>query len=163
VSGNVRGDASGAASSDAAGGMSGAVFVTRRHIDALAAHAAVGAAMRQAVELGVAVNIAVVDGAGLLVAFARMNGAFLHSADIAIDKAYTAAGFGFGTGEWDRVLDGASESVRRGLMQRPRLVGFGGGVPIRIEGEVIGAIGVSGGSEAQDEACAEAGIAALVG
>ncbi|WP_034411490.1 GlcG/HbpS family heme-binding protein [Derxia gummosa] len=143
--------------------MSAGITVTRCHIDATAAHEAVGAAMRKAAELGVAVNIAVVDGAGVLVAFARMNGAFLHSAEIAIDKAYTAAGFGFATGEWDRVLGGAGEAVRQGLSLRPRLVMFGGGLPIRVEGELVGAIGVSGGSEAQDEVCAEAGIAALVG
>ena len=110
--------------------------------------------------LGVAINVAVVDGSGTLMAFLRMNGAFLHSIDIAIDKAYTAASFGFPTSKWGGVI-GDDELLRIGLNQRQRLVLFGGGLPLVDEGQRIGGIGVSGGSAEQDEACARAGLKVL--
>ena len=125
-----------------------------------AAHAAVAAAVEHASVLGVAINVAVVDGSGTLMAFLRMNGAFLHSIDIAIDKAYTAASFGFPTSKWGGVI-GDDELLRIGLNQRKRLVLFGGGLPLVDEGQRIGGIGVSGGSAEQDEACARAGLKVL--
>jgi uncharacterized protein GlcG (DUF336 family) len=102
-----------------------------------------------------------VDNGGNLVSFLRMPAAFLHSIDIAIDKAYTAAGFGFATGDWQDILP-AGTTFREGIQMRPRLVSFGGGIPILVDGDRIGAIGVSGGSEEQDTECAEAGIAAVL-
>lgn len=135
--------------------------VEARVIDWPAAHRAVEAAAREAGRHGLRVNVAVVDAAGHLAAFVRVPGAPLHSIDIAIDKAYTAASFGLSTHRWHDVLQEHSEAVRQGLVQRPRFIAFGGGLPI-VEGDrVIGGIGVSGGSEAQDEACARAGLDAL--
>lgn len=134
--------------------------VEQRAITAEAAHAAVAAAVAKAGELGIRINAAVTDGAGVLTAFLRMPGAFLHSVDIAIDKAYTAAGFGFATSEWAGVLKG-DEALRLGMPTRPRNVVFGGGLPIREGGVLIGGIGVSGGSAEQDAECARAGLAAL--
>lgn len=125
-----------------------------------AAHAAAGAAAAQAAAMGVAVNVALVDAAGVLAAFVRMPGAPLHSVDIAIDKAYTAAGFGFATAQWAGVLKG-DEALRLGMPVRPRNVVFGGGLPMRESGVLIGGIGVSGGSAEQDAQCARAGLAAL--
>ncbi len=126
-----------------------------------AAAAAVAAAARWADEAGIKVNIAVVDSGGNLAAFLRMPGAFLHSIDIAIDKAYTAAGFGLPTGAWTEALASDSPAVRGGIPLRPRMVCFGGGLPLRHEGRVIGGIGVSGGSELEDETCARAGLSAI--
>ena len=126
-----------------------------------AAAAAVAAAARSAEDAGIRVNIAVIDAGGNLAAFLRMPGAFLHSIDIAIDKAYTAAGFGLPTAAWTEVLAGDSPAVRSGIPMRPRMVCFGGGLPLRHEGKLIGGIGVSGGSEIEDEACARAGLAAI--
>jgi uncharacterized protein GlcG (DUF336 family) len=126
-----------------------------------AAAAAALAAVRQAETMGARVNVAVVDSGGNLAAFLRMPGAFLHSIDIAIDKAYTAAGFGFPTGAWSEALKAHSSAVQVGLPLRPRLVAFGGGLPVRNGDEVIGGIGVSGGSEEQDETCATAGLDAI--
>jgi uncharacterized protein GlcG (DUF336 family) len=126
-----------------------------------AASAAVAAAARCAEDAGIRVNIAVVDAGGNLAAFLRMPGAFLHSIDIAIDKAYTAAGFGLPTGAWTEALQSHSQAVRDGLPMRPRMVCFGGGLPLRHEGRLIGGIGVSGGSEQEDEACAKAGLVAI--
>ncbi|KKL31039.1 ATP:cob(I)alamin adenosyltransferase [Burkholderia contaminans FFH2055] len=136
---------------------------TPRHIDMRtigwpAASRAAQAAAQAAERLGVRVNVAVVDAAGLLAAFVRMPGAPLHSIDIAIDKAYTAASFGLPTGAWHDALAAHSAAVRQGLVLRPRFVAFGGGLPIVDDGALIGGIGVSGGSETQDERCARAGL-----
>ena len=134
--------------------------VEQRVISAEAANAAVLAAVARAGELGIRINVAAVDSGGTLAAFLRMPGAFLHSVDIAIDKAYTAAGFGFATSQWAGILKG-DEALRLGMPVRPRNVVFGGGLPLREGGVLIGGIGVSGGSAEQDEDCARAAIAAL--
>lgn len=130
-----------------------------------AAAAAVQAAVRHAQENGWKINVAVVDRGGNLMAFLRMPGAFLHSIQIAIDKAYTAASFGFSTKDWMSVV-GNDEGMKLGFAAQPRLIVFGGGLPIRADksgagDDWIGGIGVSGASEAQDQACAAAGLAAL--
>ena len=126
-----------------------------------AAAAAVSAAARWAEEAGIKVNVAVVDAGGNLVAFLRMPGAFLHSIEIAIDKAYTSAGFGLPTAAWTEALATHSPAVRSGIPLRPRMVCFGGGLPLRHDGLLIGGIGVSGGSELEDETCARAGLSAI--
>lgn len=133
-------------------------------VSAEAAARMVAAAVAHAGTLGIRINAAVTDAGGTLAAFLRMPGAFLHSVDIAIDKAYTAASFGFPTSQWMSLLAG-DEALRIGIVQRPRLVVFGGGLPIRLPsgegGVLIGGIGVSGGSAEQDEACARAGLQAV--
>ncbi|MCL2778118.1 MAG: heme-binding protein [Polyangiaceae bacterium] len=134
--------------------------VEQRAITAEAANTAVCAAVAKAQELGIRINAAVTDASGVLAAFLRMPGAFLHSVDIAIDKAYTAAGFGFATSQWLGALQG-DEALRLGMPQRPRNVVFSGGLPIREAGVLIGGVGVSGGSAEQDELCARAALAAL--
>lgn len=133
----------------------------QRVIGAAAALQAAAAAVQAASDLGVPVNIALVDAAGVLAAFVRMPGAPLHSIDIAIDKAYTAASFGLATSQWHKVLQEHSPAVREGLVLRPRFVAFGGGLPILENGLRIGGIGVSGGSEQEDEAIAQAGLKAI--
>jgi uncharacterized protein GlcG (DUF336 family) len=134
--------------------------VEQRVITVDAAAVAAAAAVAHAKKAGIRINVAVTDGAGVLMSFLRMPGAFVHSVDIAIDKAFTAASFGFPTAGWkDAVAN--DEMLRIGLNQRPRLVMFGGGLPIREGGVLIGGIGVSGGSAEQDEDCARAGLAAL--
>jgi uncharacterized protein GlcG (DUF336 family) len=126
-----------------------------------AANTAVRAAVLHAQSLGISINVAVVDPGGNLASFLRMQGAFLHSIDIAIDKAYTATSFGLPTSQWHAALQQHSEAVREGIVRRPRFVGFGGGLPIVEGAQRIGGIGVSGGSEEQDEACAKAALAAI--
>lgn len=134
--------------------------IDTRTLSAHAAAMATQAAVAHAEALGIRINVAVTDAAGVLAGFLRMPGAFLHSIDIAIDKAYTAASFGFPTSQWPEILAG-DEALRLGLPLRPRLVIFGGGLPIHENGQLIGGIGVSGGSAEQDEDCARAGLAAL--
>ena len=126
-----------------------------------AASTAVRAAVEQAAAIGAAINVAVVDRGGVMVSFLRMPGAPLHSVEIAIDKAYTAASFGLPTGQWHEALESHSVAVQRGIPLRPRFVAFGGGLPLVVGSERIGGIGVSGGSEEQDEICARAGLAAI--
>ncbi|MBL0089846.1 MAG: heme-binding protein [Ideonella sp.] len=134
--------------------------ITQHQITAEAASAACCAALAHAEAQGLRINVAVTDASGTLMAFLRMPGAFLHSIDIAIDKAYTASSFGFPTSQWAGAVAG-DELLRIGLNQRPRLVMFGGGLPIIEAGVRIGGIGVSGGSADEDEDCARAGLAAL--
>ncbi|PKO84121.1 MAG: cobalamin adenosyltransferase [Betaproteobacteria bacterium HGW-Betaproteobacteria-11] len=131
-------------------------------ITAEAAAIAVRAAVRHAEENNWRINAAVVDRGGNLMAFLRMPGAFLHSISIAIDKAYTAASFGFRTKEWMSIV-GSDEGMKLGFSAQPRLIVFGGGVPICIAGESewVGGIGISGASEEQDEECAMAGLRAI--
>jgi len=134
--------------------------IDTRTLSAQAAAIATQAAVAHAEALGIRINVAVTDASGVLAGFLRMPGAFLHSIDIAIDKAYTAASFGFPTSQWPEIL-ASDEALRLGLPLRPRLVVFGGGLPIVENGQRIGGIGVSGGSAEQDEDCARAGLAAL--
>ncbi|MBK9395640.1 MAG: heme-binding protein [Brachymonas sp.] len=135
--------------------------VAQPMIDWAAAHACVGAAVKAAGVLGLRVNVAVVDAGGVLAAFLRMPGAPLHSVDIAIDKAYTAASFGLATSQWSAALQQHSVAVRDGIVRRPRFVAFGGGLPVMEVGQCIGGIGVSGATEEQDEAIANAGLKAM--
>lgn len=128
-------------------------------ITAEAAAAAVQAAVRYAEGKGWKINVAVCDRGGNLMAFLRMPGAFIHSIDIAIDKAYTAASFGFPTKAWMGAI-GHDDGMKFGFSNQPRLIVFGGGLPIG-SGDWIGGIGVSGASEAEDEECARAGLAAI--
>ncbi|HKX93135.1 MAG TPA: heme-binding protein [Methylibium sp.] len=134
--------------------------VPLRQLTSEAAQAAVEAAIAHAEKLGVRVVVAAVDAGGVLLALRRMDGAFLHSIDIAIDKAYTAVSFGFPTEGWAGVL--ADNEMRKvGLSVRPRLVVLGGGVPA-CEGALrVGAIGVSGATAEQDAECARAGLEAI--
>ena len=104
--------------------------------------------------------IAVTDEGGDLKAFQRMDGAPKLSIQISQDKAYTAASFSMATHAWfDFIKD--DPPLLHGITHTPRLIVFGGGFPIVIGGEVIGAIGVSGGHYTQDMECARAALAAI--
>jgi uncharacterized protein GlcG (DUF336 family) len=130
-------------------------------ITAEAASAACAAAVAYAAVRGWRINVAVVDRGGNLMAFLRQPGAFIHSINIAIDKAYTSASFGFPTKAWMGAI-GHDDGMKFGFSNQPRLIVFGGGLPIPGEGdEWIGGIGISGASESEDEECARAGLAAI--
>lgn len=128
-----------------------------RDLSSNAAAAICQAVVAHALSNGLRINVAVVDRGGNLLAFQRMDDAFLHSIGIAQDKAYSAVSFGFPTAKW-RQLFAEQPALRDGLLQRPRLVALGGGLPIMERGELIGGIGVSGASEQEDEDCALAGL-----
>ena len=135
-------------------------FVTQKIVSCESAAKIAQGAVEKANELGIKINVAVTDSSGVLMAFLRMPGAFLHSIDISIDKAYTAASFGFPTSQWMSIIQD-DLALREGIVQRERLVIFGGGVPIHIDGDLIGGVGVSGGSAEEDEICALAGISKI--
>ncbi|HTU11961.1 MAG TPA: heme-binding protein [Allosphingosinicella sp.] len=124
------------------------------------ADAAIAAARKAADAIGVPMNVAVYDSGANLKAFVRMDGALLGSAEIAMNKARTAALFGFNTEalyEFSKP-GGTSPGFDR---SNGGLVVFAGGIPIRDEyGETIGAVGVSGGAVAQDFEVAQAAAAA---
>ena len=125
------------------------------------ARAVVDSAAARAGALGVPVNIAVVDLAGGMLAFARLDGAPLLSGSIAQDKAYTVAAFnGVPTHAWFGLIE-AEPALREGIVHRDRLVIFGGGVPVIVAGTLVGAAGVSGGTAEQDREIAEAGGGAV--
>ena len=127
------------------------------------AQAAIAAARSAAQELGVPMNVAVLDDGANLKAFVRMDGALLGSVDIALRKAKTAALFGLDTetvGELSKP-GGTSPGLE---LTNGGLVVFAGGIPVHdAEGRVIGAVGVSGGAVAQDQRVARAGVAAAEG
>jgi uncharacterized protein GlcG (DUF336 family) len=121
----------------------------------------VNRAVAQAVEDGGAFVVSVVDESGVQKAFARMDGAPLLSVQVAQDKAYSAAGFLMPTDGWFDFIK-EDEPLRLGAPTGiDRLVVFGGGYPITIDGVVVGGIGVSGGHYTQDMAVAQAGLRAL--
>jgi uncharacterized protein GlcG (DUF336 family) len=119
------------------------------------------AAKVRAGEIGTAMNIAVVDAGANLKAFIRMDGAWLGSIDIAIKKARTARFFDMPTGDIGKLSQpgGALFNIEH---SNGGLISFPGGIPILINGTVIGAIGVSGSTVENDHAVAAAGAAAAV-
>lgn len=122
------------------------------------------AAARSAASLDeVAVCIAVVCDAGNLLGFLRVGDAFLISTELATDKAWTAAGMRMSTRDLGDALRTMPARVREGLLRRPRLTEIPGGYPILAKGDFIGGIGVSGGSDEQDEKIARAALVALEG
>ena len=137
------------------------VVRTQQTLSYAGARAVVDAAAARAQALGVPVNIAVVDLAGALLAFARLDGAPLLSGAIAQDKAYTVAAFnGVPTHAWFAMIE-AEPALREGIVHRERLVIFAGGVPVTVGGTLVGAVGVSGGTAEQDREIAEAGASAV--
>ena len=125
------------------------------------ARAAVEAAVQKSGELGVTMDIAIVDAGANLKAFARMDGAWLGSIDIAIKKARTARFFDMNTGEIGKLSQpgGPLYNIEH---SNGGLITFPGGIPIKNEaGEVVGAIGVSGSTVENDHLVAEAGAAAV--
>ncbi len=135
-------------------------FIEQKTISSELAEQMVRAAKEKARELGIAINAAIVDAGGNLVAFSRMDHAPLLSINIAQDKAYTSAAFGLPTHEWyDLIKD--QPSLKTGIVHTKRLTVFGGGYPVRCDGQVAGGIGVSGGSVEEDQACCEAALSLL--
>lgn len=121
----------------------------------------VEAAAKRADDIGVAMNIAVVDAGNNLVTFARMDGAWLGSVDIAQNKAYTARAFDMSTMELTPLCQPGQPLFGIEASNHGRIIIFPGGIPLRANGSVVGAIGVSGGSVEQDQEVAQAGAAAF--
>lgn len=123
------------------------------------ANQVIEAAVKKAVTDGLLMNIAVVDAGGNLKAFMRMDGAFLASIDIAIKKAKTARSLNMSTYELSKLAAPGQELYGIETTNGGMAI-FGGGELIKNkDGVIIGAIGVSGGSVAQDMCVAQAGAA----
>jgi len=119
------------------------------------------AAECKAREIGVSMDIAIVDDGGNLLTFERMDGAKITSIDIAINKAFTAAGSKRGTHEYAELASPGKPAFGIYTSNQGRFMIFGGGLPIVIKGEVVGGIGCSSGTAEQDRLVAQAGIDAL--
>lgn len=116
---------------------------------------------RKAGEMGQPMNIAVVDGGGNLVAHVRMDGAWIGSVDIAINKAFTARAFDLPTDKLAENAQPGGQFYGIDVSNDGKVMIFPGGVPLTSDDEVVGAVGVSGGQGPQDQAVAEAAAAAL--
>ena len=121
----------------------------------------VSAAEEKAREIGQPMDIAVLDGGRNLKSFARMDGAWLGSIEIAIDKAYTSTSFEMSTEDLASQAQPGQPLFGINTTSNSRVVIFAGGIPIQRDGQVVGAVGVSGGTPDQDQQVAEAGVAAF--
>src|SRR6476619_7206547 len=121
----------------------------------------IAAAEKKAQEIGQPMNIAVADAGGNLVSHVRMDGAWLGSIDISINKAFTARAFDISTKDLAQHSQSGGQFFGIHVSNHGRIMIFAGGIPLKSGGKVVGAIGVSGGSGEQDHAVAEAGAAVV--
>ncbi len=133
----------------------------RPSITAAAAAALIDAAERHAASIGLAIVTVIVDESGVLKAMRRMDGAALVAIAVAEKKARTAVGFGIATGQPWRDFIGSDPILAAGAESIPDFTMFTGGIPLRVGGALVGAIGVSGGHYSHDEACAQAALAVV--
>jgi uncharacterized protein GlcG (DUF336 family) len=119
----------------------------------------IAAGEAKAREIGQPMNIAVVDGGTNLKSFVRMDGAWLGSIDIAINKAFTARAFDISTQELGKNSQPHDQFFGIHVSNHNRIMIFAGGIPLLVDGAIVGAVGVSGGSGEQDQAVAEAAAA----
>src|SRR5246500_164720 len=141
------------------GGRSPMANVVKKYsISSELAQKMVDQAVAKARQIGVAENIAILDDGGNLKAFSRMDGAPILSIEIAQNKAYTAL-FGVPTQDFFNFIQG-DPSLLAGIPTLARVAAWGGGVPIKVNGETVGAIGVSGAPTVQNDVdCARAALA----
>jgi uncharacterized protein GlcG (DUF336 family) len=121
----------------------------------------IAAAEQKALEIGQPMNIAVADSGGNLVAHVRMDGAWMGSVDISIKKAWTSRAFDIATKDLAGFCQPNKDFFGIHATNDGRVIIFAGGIPLQRGGQVIGAVGVSGGSGEQDHAVAQAGAAAF--
>jgi len=135
--------------------------VIKKHtISSELAQKMVNAAVAKAREIGVSENVAILDDGGNLKAFSRMDGASIPAIEIAQNKAYTAL-FGVSTQDFFNFIQ-SDPSLLSGIPTLPRVAAWGGGFPIKVGGEIVGAIGVSGAPMVQNDIdCARAALALL--
>lgn len=137
-------------------------MLTIRRLGIADADVLIAGARAKANEIAVPMCIAITDESGNLVAFERMDGAKTPSINIAIDKSYTAAGIRKGTHE----LAEASQPGKpvHGIFSAlgGRMVAIAGGLPVVLDGDIVGSIGISSGTPNQDLEVAEAGVQALI-
>jgi uncharacterized protein GlcG (DUF336 family) len=121
----------------------------------------IAAAEKKAAEIGQPMNIAVADAGGNLVAHVRMDNAWIGSIDISIKKAWTSRAFDITTKDLADNSQSGDQFFGIHASNNGKVMIFAGGIPLKKDGRVVGAIGVSGGSGEQDHAVAEAGAEAF--
>ena len=121
----------------------------------------IAAAEAKAVEIGQPMNIAVADAGGNLVAHVRMDNAWIGSVDISIKKAWTSRAFDISTKDLAKESHSGDQFFGIHASNDGRVMIFAGGIPLKRDGKVVGAIGVSGGAGKQDHEVAEAGAEAF--
>jgi uncharacterized protein GlcG (DUF336 family) len=121
----------------------------------------IAAAEKKAAAIGQPMNVAVADEGGNLVAHVRMDGAWIGSIDISIKKAFTARAFDISTKDLAPLAQPGGDFFGILASNEGRIMIFAGGIPLKRDGKVVGAVGVSGGSGSQDQAVAEAAASAF--
>ena len=121
----------------------------------------IAAAEKKAQEIGQPMNIAVADGGGNIVSHVRMDGAWLGSIDISIKKAYTSRAFDITTKDLATHSQSGNQFFGIHASNDGKIMIFAGGIPLKRDGKVVGAVGVSGGLGKQDQAVAEAAATAI--
>jgi uncharacterized protein GlcG (DUF336 family) len=120
----------------------------------------IAAAEVKAIEIGQTMNIAVADAGGNLISHVRMDNAWIGSIDISIKKAYTSRAFDIATKDLATHSQSGDQFFGIHASNDGKIMIFAGGIPLKRDGKVVGAIGVSGGSGEQDHSVAEAGAKA---
>jgi uncharacterized protein GlcG (DUF336 family) len=133
-------------------------MLTIRRLDIDEAQILIEGAAKKAVEIGVPMCIAVTDESGHLIKFDRMNGGTLSSISIAIDKAATGAIARHGTHVYNQLCVPGSPTFGIHITNNGHFSIIGGGLPVLVDGEIVGGIGLSSGTAEQDRICAEAAI-----
>jgi len=137
-------------------------MMTIKRLDLEDAGVLLAGARARAAEIGVPMCIAITDEGGNLVAFERMDGGKVTSITIAIDKSFTASGAKKATHEYGEVSQPGAPVYGIASAIGGRLMVVGGGLPVVVDGDVVGGIGVSSGTPAQDRDVAQAGIDAFL-
>ena len=137
-------------------------MMTIKRLDLADAGVLLAGARARAAEIGVPMCIAITDEGGNLVAFERMDGGKVTSITIAIDKSFTASGAKKATHEYGEVSQPGAPVYGIASAIGGRLMVVGGGLPVVVDGDVVGGIGVRSGTPAQDRDVAQAGIDAFL-
>jgi uncharacterized protein GlcG (DUF336 family) len=137
------------------------VVFEKASITSTGARRVIDAAKAEAASLGIPVAVAVLDDSGILKAFERMDGSALVNIQSAQDKAYTAVGLGMASHKWYPMIKDDPALLAGVVGAIDRLVIFGGGVPIKVDGRLVGSVGVGGGTHEQDRQIAEAAVRGL--
>ena len=136
-------------------------MLTIKRLDIEDANRLIAGARAKAIEIGVPMCVAITDESGNLIAFERMNGGKITSINLAIDKSFTAVGIQKGTDALGEVNQPGMPAHGISSTLGGRMVTIAGGLPVTFEGQVVGGVGVSSGSPAQDYEVALAGILAF--
>lgn len=138
-------------------------MIQQQSVSLAEAQDVVKAGLAKAQEIGSPSNVAVVDAGGNLLAFARMDEAWLGSVDIAINKAFTSRAFDVATQDLAALAQPGGQFFGIQVSNHGRVMVFAGGIPLKSGDTVVGGVGVSGGTGEQDQAVAEAAATALRG